>query len=352
MEDSSMKKLAFVLMAVAAVAVFASGLDAQCCGHKKAPKNVAACGGDGAAVAQKANSGGMITTGALVALIQAGAPITIVDARNHPGEMIKGAKTLSDGCMSCSKTLAKMVGSKDRLVVTYCAGPKCPASKKMAAKLRAAGYTNVIEYPEGYAGWKHAKASCGKSCGSSCGESSAVCPASGATAKSGSCSSCPSAKAAVAKAPVSRINSAGLKALLDAKVPVTVVDARYGKFDDGTRIPGALALKCKDCVGKPEAMQNFIKSKNQLIVTYCAAKQCPLSSMLAKKLRAAGYTNVIEYKGGLADWKKSGFKTVSKEASCCGTCSDKAGCSDKSGCGTTTKKKGCCGGCGGGCGGK
>ena len=345
-----MKKFAFVFMALAALAIFASGLDAQCCGGQK---KAAACGGDDAVVAQKANTGGTITTGALVALMRAGAPVTIVDARKETGDMIPGAKTLSDGCLSCTKTMAKTVGSKDRLIVTYCAGPKCSASTQMAAKLRTAGYTNVIEYREGYAGWKSAKASCGKSCGSSYGESSAVCPSTGKTAKSDSCSSCPSAKTAVAKAPASLINAAGLKAVLDAKVPVVVVDARYGKWDDGTRIPGALALKCKDCVGKPEAMQNFIKTKNQLIVTYCGAMQCPLSSMLAGKLRAAGYTNVIEYKAGLADWKKAGFKTVSKEASCCGTCSDsdEAGCSEKktdcgSSCGTAKKKSGCCGGAG------
>jgi len=346
MEDSSMKKFAFVLIALAAVSVLATGLDAQCCGGQKKAQKVGACCGDDAAMAKKATTGGTLSTGALVALVRAGAPVTIIDARDNPGEMIKGATTLPDGCLDCAKTMAAKVGSKDRLIVTYCSGPKCSACTKLAGQLRTAGYANVIEYREGYAGWKTAMASCGKSCGkdcgSACGESSAVCPATGNTAKSGSCSSCPSAKAAVAKAPVSRINTAGLKALLDAKVPVVLVDARYGKWDDGARIPGAVALKCKDCVGKPEAMQNFIKSKNQLIVTYCGAEQCPMSSMLAGKLRAAGYTNVIEYKAGLADWKKAGFKTVSKEASCCGTCSDKSGCS------TAKKKSGCCGGCGGG----
>ena len=40
-----------------------------------------------------------------------------------------------------------------KLVVTYCAGLKCPASHQLAERLEKLGYGNVIEYPEGIPGW-------------------------------------------------------------------------------------------------------------------------------------------------------------------------------------------------------
>ena len=332
-------KFAFVLIAFAALAIFAAGLDAQCGGAAKGGCGAAKgscgskqeCGGGDQAVAKS----GTVSTGALVALMRAKAPMTIVDARGKSDDAIPGAQILSDDCLGCSKTLAKTVGAKDRLVVTYCAGPKCPASSKMAAKLRAAGYTNVVEYREGAAGWKSLMASCGKSCADakSCGETNTP-PTPG---KRGG--GCP-ATADTAAMPASTVDTNGLRTLMLAKVPMVVLDARSGKWDDGNRIPGAIAFNCDGCMGKPEAMQKVLKSKDQLIVTYCGAEQCPLSSMLAKKLRTAGYTNVIEYKAGLVGWTGAGLKTLKQKADCCGTCGDKGDCGTKGDCGS---KKGSCG---------
>ena len=42
---------------------------------------------------------------------------------------------------------------KDALIVTYCGGPQCPLSHKLAHRLEGSGYTNVIEYREGIKGW-------------------------------------------------------------------------------------------------------------------------------------------------------------------------------------------------------
>ncbi|MEW6712245.1 MAG: hypothetical protein AB1403_20665, partial [Candidatus Riflebacteria bacterium] len=41
------------------------------------------------------------------------------------------------------------------------------------------------------------------------------------------------------------INTQGLKTMLDSGVPLIVLDARSGKYDDGTRIPGALSLNAE-----------------------------------------------------------------------------------------------------------
>ena len=347
-------KVAFLF--VAALAVFFSSVDAQCCGEKKP-----ASGSDAKVIAKVVQNAAApetgLTTGTLVALLGASAPMTLIDARANPTDLLPGAKVLTDDCLSSAKTLARTCGSKDRLIVTYCSGPQCSASTKMAAKLRAAGYTNVIEYREGVAGWKSANVKLGGDCCGTCGGTcggkgddagAAVCPVTGKSAKvdksgKSGCTSCPAMKAKAASAPVSVIHTAVLKTFQDADVPMVILDARSGQFDDGNRIPGAVAFHCADCVGKPETLKKVAPSKNQLMVTYCNGQKCPLSTKLARSLRAAGYTNVIDYKAGMAGWKKAGLKTVSQKAQCCGSCGDAQACSKKKSAGSSCPSGSCSG---------
>jgi len=104
------------------------------------------------------------------------------------------------------------------------------------------------------------------------------------------------------------VNTAALVALLRAKTPVTVLDARTGKYDDGNRIPGALALA-------PDAPEGHVASllpdKQKLVVTYCSNLKCPASHMLGERLRKLGYLNVLEYHEGIEGWMAAG-NTVEK----------------------------------------
>ena len=40
--------------------------------------------------------------------------------------------------------------------MTYCSNLKCPASSRLARRLRELGYTSVLEYPYGIEGWTKA----------------------------------------------------------------------------------------------------------------------------------------------------------------------------------------------------
>lgn len=95
-----------------------------------------------------------INTSGLKALIDAGAKLTILDARSgkyDDGRRIPGAKSLAAG--ASEKEASKVVRSKKSLVVTYCSNLKCPASEMLAENLKKQGYTNVIEYRHGIEGW-------------------------------------------------------------------------------------------------------------------------------------------------------------------------------------------------------
>jgi len=138
-------------------------------------------------------------------------------------------------------------------------------------------------------------AGCCGSSGSSCkGEKgNAFCPA-------GACLANP-VTAPVAKE--AAITTEALASLLRAKTPLTVLDARTGKYDDGRRVPGAKALAP---VAKDEEVAALLPDKTALIVTYCAGLKCPASHMLSEKLRGMGYVNVLEYHEGIEGWVAAG----------------------------------------------
>lgn len=81
-------------------------------------------------------------------------PFVILDARSKPyfdGNVLPNAKWLPYDVNEAA--LVNAIPSKDSVVVVYCAGPGCPASDWLAARLENMGYTNVYEYPEGITGW-------------------------------------------------------------------------------------------------------------------------------------------------------------------------------------------------------
>jgi rhodanese-related sulfurtransferase len=49
--------------------------------------------------------------------------------------------------------------------------------------------------------------------------------------------------------------------------------------------------------------------KNRTFVTYCSNFECEASTIAAQKLDKYGFKNVLEFKGGLEDWKKARYPT-------------------------------------------
>lgn len=98
-----------------------------------------------------------------------------------------------------------------------------------------------------------------------------------------------------------------LKAWYDQNKPMTVLDARSGKYFDGTMLPKAIWMPSETSEKK---MQSQLPSKSSLIVVYCSNTKCPASGWLYDKLTSLGYTNVYEYHEGLEDWMNRGFPTI------------------------------------------
>ena len=103
------------------------------------------------------------------------------------------------------------------------------------------------------------------------------------------------------------INTLALKAMIDSGADMIILDARSKEYDDGKRIPGAVTLTAQSTV---QEIQKVIKTKDKLVVTYCANLQCPASDMLYKHLKSLGYSNVMEYPEGIQAWVEAGNPVV------------------------------------------
>ena len=80
--------------------------------------------------------------------------MTIVDARSKEyfdGKLLPHAFWLPSE--SSNKEIQTALPDRDRLIVVYCAGVKCPASGWLYDKLISLGYSNVFEYHEGIQDW-------------------------------------------------------------------------------------------------------------------------------------------------------------------------------------------------------
>ena len=119
----------------------------------------AGCGSCGpkateAKVEKKVEEKAVIDTHTLQVLLNSGTKLTVLDARSGKwdnGRRIPGAKSLAAD--ATAKDAAKLIPSKDSLVIAYCSSKKCPASAMLSANLKKLGYTNILEYSAGIDGW-------------------------------------------------------------------------------------------------------------------------------------------------------------------------------------------------------
>lgn len=137
------KRIATIALA-AGLMFSASQLSAQCCsGHSGSGCT------KGQQQQQQKNTGATISEinkEKLQQLIGAGAT-TVLDARSqdqYDAGHIQGAVLFANNVLPANKNTP---------LVFYCGGVRCPASHKAAKKAIELGYTNVMVYKEGWAGW-------------------------------------------------------------------------------------------------------------------------------------------------------------------------------------------------------
>jgi len=59
-----------------------------------------------------------------------------------------------------------------------------------------------------------------------------------------------------------------------------------------------------------ERFGTVVPDIDRQIVVYCWGPQCETAGKAGRMLLKEGYTNVLEYKGGLQEWRKSSYKLL------------------------------------------
>ena len=97
-----------------------------------------------------------------------------------------------------------------------------------------------------------------------------------------------------------------LKKWIDDKKDFVLIDVLSKDSYEGRHLPGAK----NSAVGEIdflEKVKNLVANKESIVVVYCASFTCQLSPLAASRLVESGYTNVYDFRGGLADWQDTGY---------------------------------------------
>ncbi len=96
------------------------------------------------------------------------------------------------------------------------------------------------------------------------------------------------------------INREELKQKLDRKEDFRLVMALAEWAYQAKHIPGSINFATTR-----EALQSL--NREDEIVVYCSDESCIASKALGQLLERNGYTHVMHYAGGLADWEQAGY---------------------------------------------
>jgi len=92
----------------------------------------------------------------LKAALESERPPVVINAlprEAHEAKHIPGSINVPTDDIDQVETL---VPNKDEQIVVYCANADCTASPTAAQTLEEMGYTNVLDFEDGYAGWRQA----------------------------------------------------------------------------------------------------------------------------------------------------------------------------------------------------
>jgi rhodanese-related sulfurtransferase len=99
------------------------------------------------------------------------------------------------------------------------------------------------------------------------------------------------------------IDRAELLERLDAG-EVTLLDAQGAGWFEKEHLPGAIRGRLDD----PEStIAELGNATDREIVVYCSSDTCQGSALAASLLEGRGYTNVMRYTAGKADWIQAGL---------------------------------------------
>jgi len=120
---------------------------------------------------------------------------------------------------------------------------------------------------------------------------------------------------------VKKISRDELLKLINSGEKFKLVDVLTRESFEKEHIKGSISAPL-DNIGKKTA--KMLKKADKIVV-YCASFDCHASTEAAEKLLSMGYKDVLDYKGGLQDYKEANLPMEGSEhkavkSSCCSCC--------------------------------
>ncbi|MDD5438982.1 MAG: rhodanese-like domain-containing protein [Candidatus Omnitrophica bacterium] len=85
----------------------------------------------------------------------------------------------------------------------------------------------------------------------------------------------------------------------------TLVDVLPRELYNQEHIAGAVSMPLGEI---EKSAATMLPDKHETVIVYCASFDCPASTRAAEILMGLGYIDVLDYKGGLKDYKEYGGK--------------------------------------------
>lgn len=109
-----------------------------------------------------------------------------------------------------------------------------------------------------------------------------------------------------------KVTAQELKKWLDQEKDVAIFDVLSSESYAAQHVPESISAPAKEA-DFLEQVARHVENKNAPVVVYCASESCQLSPAAAQKLVDAGYAEVYDFKGGLAEWQEAGYPLEESE---------------------------------------
>jgi rhodanese-related sulfurtransferase len=217
-----------------------------------------------------------VSTEILKEMLDSKQAFTLIDARTKEEyQQAHIGKALNITEKGFADMVSTLPSDKASLLVFYCNGVKCGKSKKVALKAKAAGYSNILIYSDGFPVWE---------------EKGMPIVAGADYAK---------------KIETTKLSAAALEKILkEKKGDYVLVDVRDEfEFAEG-HIAGAINIPAETF-----AVKSGVLPKDKGIIVYCNSGG--RSYMAYRKLTKLAYPTIFQTT--LAEWKEAGLPVVKSQ---------------------------------------
>jgi len=103
-----------------------------------------------------------------------------------------------------------------------------------------------------------------------------------------------------------------IKEILGKNEEVTIINVLPREDFQKERIAESINIPYENSDQFLQDVERIVPSKNHEIIVHCSKEECELSETAAKALDKAKYARVMDFSGGMKEWKEAGEKVISE----------------------------------------